>query len=103
MIWEALHPAVKTDTVSDLTDESNTTPGAYLESAINFQVGQAVPPENYKVGNKCPPPQTQGFAAATAAATGQTKRTTNRALASVNTLGLEALDKKGVGEHGLKI
>ena len=63
------------------------------ESAINSQVGHVVPPEFKSTGYKSPPPQTKGFAAATAAATGQTKRTTNRALARAKVLTDDDLDK----------
>ena len=66
-IWEALHP--------------------------ESQVGQLVPPEKYKVGNKCPPFQTQGLAAETESATGQSKRHTNRAISRADALGDEALGK----------
>ena len=90
-IWEALHPAVKTDTVSDLTDKSNTTPVSYLDDAINLEVAQAAPPQVSTHGGARP--QTQGFAAATAAATGQSKATTNRALARAEALGDDTLDK----------
>ena len=58
-IWEALHPQ-------------------------EIQVAQAAPPV---IGYASPPPQTQGFAAATAAATGQSKATTNRAIARAEALG----------------
>lgn len=57
-IWEALHPEI--------------------------QVAQAAPPV---IGYASPPPQTQGFASATAAATGQSKATTNRAIARAEALG----------------
>lgn len=67
-IWEALHP-------------------------VETQVAHVAPPENKPIGNKSPPPQTQGFAAATAAATGQSKATTNRAIARAEALGDEALTK----------
>lgn len=80
-IWDALHP------------ESNTQRVALLESAINSQVAQAAPPEKKPIGNKSPPPQTKGFAAATAKATGQTKRTTNRNLARADAIGDDNLDK----------
>lgn len=64
-IWEALHP-------------------------VEIQVGQVVPPV---IGYASPPPQTKGFAKSTAEATGQTKRTTNRAIARADALGDEALTK----------
>jgi len=102
-IWEALHPVqvgLDVGTIEQLEPDDELYDNG-SKSAINLEVGQAVPPQVSTHGGARP--QTKGFAAATAAATGQTKRTTNRALASVNTLGLEALDKKGVGEHGLKI
>jgi len=63
-IWEALHPEI--------------------------QVAQAAPPV---IGYASPPPQTQGFAAATAAATGQSKATTNRAIARADAIGDVALTK----------
>jgi len=90
-IWIALRLKVKTDTVSDLTDESNTTPVSYLDDAINLEVGQAVPLQVSTHGGARP--RTKGFAAATAAATGQSKRTTSRALANANALGIDTLNK----------
>jgi hypothetical protein len=63
-IWEALHPEI--------------------------QVAQREPPV---IGYASPPPQTMGFAAATAAATGQSKATTNRAIARADALGDDALAK----------
>lgn len=66
-IWEALHPEI--------------------------QVAQHEPPEFKQTGYKQPPPQTQGFAAATAESTGQSKATTNRAIARADALGDEALAK----------
>lgn len=64
-IWEALHP-------------------------VEIAVGQAAPPQN---GSPMARPQAKGFAAATAEATGQDKRTTNRAIARADALGDEALTK----------
>lgn len=79
-IWEALHPG-------------------------EIQVGQVVPPET---GYGKPPPQVQGFAAETAAASGQSKRDINRDLARAEALG-EDLDRivgtsldKGVELDALK-
>lgn len=63
-IWEALHPAPK------------------------VQVAQVEPPE---IGYRKPPPQDKAFASATAEATGQSKATTNRALARADALGDETL------------
>ena len=57
---------------------------------LQLQVAQATPPV---IGYALPPPQTQGFAAATAEATGQSKATTNRAIARADALGDEALTK----------
>jgi len=70
-IWEALHSVEKQQ----------------------IQVDQVAPPEFKPTGYKSPPPQSQGFAAATAAATGQSKATTNRALARAEALGDTALTK----------
>ena len=76
-IWEALHPDdAKRQRDADLTDKSNTTPVSYLDDAINLEVAQAVPPQVSTHGGARP--QTKGFAAATAAATGQSKATTPR-------------------------
>lgn len=66
-IWEALHP-----------DET--------------EVAQLAPPQfSGQLGGARP--QTKGFAAATAEATGQSKTTTNRALARADALGDDALAK----------
>jgi len=62
--------------MADLTDKSNTTPVSGLDDAINLEVAQAAPPQVSTHGGAHP--QTQGFAAATAAATGQSKATTPR-------------------------
>lgn len=86
-IWEALHPVVKTDTVSDLATDSNTTSVSLLGSSQNNSgAACATIPER---GRGRP----EGFAAATAAATGQSKATTNRALARADALGDTTLDK----------
>lgn len=69
-IWQALHPA---------------TTGQRFESvfdAIGEQVGQVAPPVA-KHGR----PQEQGFAAATAAVTGEEKRTINRHIARAEAIG----------------
>lgn len=63
-IWEALHPEI--------------------------QVAQLAPPV---IGYASPPPQTQGFAAATAVATGQSKASINRSIARADAIGDEALTK----------
>jgi hypothetical protein len=60
-IWEALHPEI--------------------------QVGNLCPPELTTTGYKSPPPQTQGFAASTAEASGMTKRSINQHLARADALG----------------
>lgn len=65
------------------------------------QIWEALHPDEIAVAHVAPPqsqspmarPQTQGFAAATAAATGQSKATTNRALARADAIGDEALAK----------
>lgn len=54
-----------------------------------IQVGQVVPPE---VGFKKPPPQTEGFASETAAVTGQTKKSVNRAIRRATAVCQEARD-----------
>ena len=64
-IWEALHP-------------------------VEIQVGKDCPPV---IGYASPPPQTKGFAASTAEATGMTKRSINQHVARVDALGDEALTK----------
>lgn len=58
-MWEALHPAPKRQRVAESEN----------------QVGQLVPPE---IGYGKPPEQTKGFAAETAAITGESKRDVNR-------------------------
>lgn len=100
-IWEALHPPKVNQRFESVFDALGIEPpdedavpapkktSVAMESAINLkQVGQVVPPVA-KHGHA----QDKGFAAATAAATGQTKRTTNRALASANALGIDTLNK----------
>ncbi|MBK7000942.1 MAG: hypothetical protein IPH35_13490 [Rhodoferax sp.] len=67
-IWDALHP-------------------------VKIQVSQDDRPELKPVGYKSPPPQTTGFAAATAASTGQSAPTTYRLLARAKALGDTTLDK----------
>lgn len=74
-IWEAMHPAER------------------VVKANETQVEQVVPPENYKVGNKCPPPQTKSFASSTAESTGMTKQSINRHLARAEALGDTMLDR----------
>lgn len=64
-IWEALHP-------------------------VEIAVAHVAPPQSESPMAR---PQTQGFAAATAEATGQSKATTNRAIARADALGDEALTK----------
>lgn len=66
-IWEALHPVEKLEVAHVAPSQDSTHGGAR--------------------------PQTQGFAAATAEATGQSKATTNRAIARADALGDEALTK----------
>ena len=70
-IWEALHP----------------------ESRIVLEVAQAAPLQEMKHGGARANQLSQGFASATAEATGQSKATTNRALARADALGDEALAK----------
>ncbi|MFZ3159108.1 MAG: hypothetical protein WA134_02800 [Rhodoferax sp.] len=70
-IWEALHP-----------DE--------------IRVAQAAPVE---IGYGKPPVGPAGFAAATAASTGQSKATTNRAIARADALGDDALAKLNAPER----
>lgn len=60
-IWEALHPE-------------------------EIQVGKVCPPESV-TGYKQPPPQEKGFAASTAAVSGESKRSINQHLARANALG----------------
>ena len=60
-IWEALHPA-------------------------EIQVGKVCPPES-ATGYKQPPPQEKGFAASTAAVSGESKRAINQHLARADALG----------------
>ena len=69
-IWEAMNPEVKTE----------------------IQVAKVYPPE-LSVGYKTPPTQVQGFAAETAAATGQSKSSINQSLAVSNVLGGNTLDR----------
>jgi hypothetical protein len=57
------------------------------------QVGNLCPPEKRPVGNKSPPPQTKGFAAATAKATGMKKRSLNQHVARAEALGEDILTK----------
>lgn len=65
------------------------------------QIWEALHPEEIAVAQRAPAqsqspmarPQAQGFAAATAEATGQSKATTNRAIARADALGDEALTK----------
>ena len=88
-IWEALHPDdAKRQRDADLTDESNTTQVSGLDDAEK---------ESGAACATLPKPKTgRGniqFAAATAAATGQSKATTNRALANANALGIDTLNK----------
>jgi len=70
-IWEALHP----------------------ESRIVLEVAQDAPLQEKKHGGVRANQLSQGFAAATAEATGQSKATTNRAIARADALGDEALAK----------
>ena len=74
-IWEALHPVEKVQTVADLDCYENNS-GA--SCATIQDKGRGRP---------------EGFAAATAEATGQSKATTNRAIARADALGDEALNK----------
>jgi len=89
-IWEALHPAVQEelDVGTVMPFDPNDDP-----EQDEIQVGHVAPPEFKATGYKQPPPQTQGFAAATAVATGQSKATTNRAIARADALGDETLTK----------
>lgn len=59
-IWEASHPVQKVQRSGDFLPKKED----------EIQVGQLVPPE-FQTGYKCPPPQTKGFAASTAKATGK--------------------------------
>ncbi len=61
------------------------------ESAINLEMAQAAPPQVSTHGGA--PPQTKGFAAATAEATGQNKRSINQQLARAEALGDDAMAK----------
>ena len=69
-IWEAMNPEVKPE----------------------IQVAKVYPPE-LSVGYKTPPQQVQGFAAETAAITGQSKSSINQSLAVSNVLGGNTLDR----------
>ena len=92
-IWEALHPVqvgLDVGTIEQLEPDDELYDNG-SKSAINLEVGQAVPPQVSTHGGARP--QTKGFAAATAAATGQSKRTTNRALTRAEALGDDTLDK----------
>jgi len=92
-IWIALRLTVKTDTVSDLTDKSNTTPVSGLDDAKSVGGASCATNDLRSDGRRKGPQHKEGFAAATAAATGQSKATTNRALANANALGIDTLNK----------
>lgn len=77
-IWEALHPKVK------------SAAGAADFDADDLEVAQREPPQ--VSGHGGARPQTKSFASATAEATGQSKATTNRALARADALGDETLN-----------
>lgn len=64
-IWEALYPAEK--------------------AAAKLEVGEVCPPQEFSHGGARP--QDKGFAASTAAITGEAKRTINRNLARGKALG----------------
>jgi hypothetical protein len=54
-----------------------------------FEVSQVVPPQKHPKAR----PQRKGFAASTAAVTGESKRSVNRSLARANAIGLENLER----------
>jgi len=93
-IWEALHPDdAKRQRDADLTDESNTQRVALLDDAINLVSAQAAPiqeSEQKKHGGKRSKTKPENFATSTESATGQSKATTNRALARAEALGDDA-------------
>lgn len=83
-IWEALHP----------TRQRFESVYEALEPA-EFQVGKVCPPE---IGYGKPPPQEQGFAASTAAVSGESKRAINQHLARADALG-DDLDRIGEADR----
>lgn len=95
-IWEALHPPETNQRFEsvfdamgmDEPDEANTTSVSHLESATVKIAGPEVP-----LLPKRGPGRPEGFAAATAEATGMTKRAINRMVARAEALGDDTLDK----------
>lgn len=84
-IWEALHPSVIT--YSELRAGSVVITGVEVNGVLTEQVGEVCPPVA-KHGHA----QDKGFAASTAAVTGEAKRTINQHLARAEALG-DDLDK----------
>lgn len=84
-IWDALHPAKVNQRFESVFDAIG------IENP-ETEVAQVAPPQfSGQIGGARP--QTQGFAAATASATGQSKATTNRALFRADAIGDDALSK----------
>ena len=79
-IWEALHPEPSVDYGREDGGEEE------------IQVAQVAPPE---LGYKKPPPQTKGFAAATAEVTGESKAQINRNVARAEAIGDDLLRLTG--------
>lgn len=84
-IWEALHPAETNQRFESVFDAIG------VEAEI--QVRQAVAPEFIATGYKQPPKQTKGFAASTAALTGESVRSIQRSVARADALGDDTLTK----------
>ena len=86
-IWEALHPVqTSLDVGKVLPYDANDDP-----ENDDIEVGNLFPPQVSAHGGARP--QTKGFAASTAEATGMTKRSINQHIARADALGDEALAK----------
>jgi len=86
-IWEALHPVqTSLDVGKVLPYDANDDP-----ENDDIEVGNLFPPQVSAHGGARP--QTKGFAASTAEATGMTKRSINQHIARADALGGEALTK----------
>ena len=83
-IWEALHPPEPKQRFDSVFD-------ALGMEKQELEVAQAAPLQVSEHGGARP--HSKGFAAATAAATGQSKATTNRAIARADALGEDTLTK----------
>lgn len=87
-------PAAKDETETEPDAETNTTSVSVLESGDESVGGAGCATNDLRSDGRRKGPQHQeGFAAATAAATGQSKATTNRALAIAKVLTDDDLDK----------